>query len=137
VETYIHPGNRVGVLVEVNCETDLWHGRKILKLWPRNWLWHIAAANPLYVSIAISPPKWWKRKKKFTRNSPRATKGKPAEIVNKILEGKLAKYYEETCLMEQPFAKNPDIKVKDLVSQAVAKMGENVVIKRFARFGIR
>jgi len=135
VETYIHPGNRVGVLVEVNCETDFVARTEDFKTLAKELALHIAAANPLYVSIADIPAEVVEKEKEiYKEQSAAATKGKPAEIVNKILEGKLAKYYEETCLMEQPFAKNPDIKVKDLVSQAVAKMGENVVIKRFARF---
>ena len=138
VETYIHPGNRVGVLVEVNCETDFVARTEDFKTLAKELALHIAAANPLYVSIADIPAEVVEKEKEIYKESAsaKATADKQVSdaILTKIVEGKIAKYYEETCLMEQPFAKNPDIKVKDLVSQAVAKMGENVVIKRFARF---
>ncbi len=131
VEAYIHPGSRVGVLVEVNCETDFVARTDDFKQLAKDLALHIAAANPLYVSVADVPAEVVEKEKEIYKEE---VKGKPEEIVNKILEGKISKYYEEVCLMEQPFAKNPDLKVKDLVAQAVSKMGENVVVKRFARF---
>jgi elongation factor Ts len=135
VESYIHPGGRVGVLVEVNCETDFVARTDDFKNLAKELALHIAAASPLYVSIADVPAEVVEKEKEiFKEQTLAGGKGKSDEIINKILEGKIAKYYEEACLMEQPFAKNPDIKVKDLLGEAVGKMGENVVIKRFARF---
>ncbi len=133
VECYIHPGNRVGVLLEINCETDFVARTEDFKALAKDLALHIAAANPLYVSSAQVPEEIIEKEKEIYREQ---AKGKPEDVINKILEGKLAKYYEEACLLEQPFAKNPDVKIKDLVSQAAAKMGENVVVKRFARFAL-
>jgi len=135
VESYIHPGSRVGVLVEVNCETDFVARTPDFKNLVKELALHIAAANPLYINISDVPEEVVEKEKEiYKEQSAAAIKGKPEEIVSKIMEGKIAKYYEEACLMEQPFAKNPEQKVKDLVAAAVAKMGENVVVKRFARF---
>ena len=131
VESYIHPGGRVGVLVEVNCETDFVARTEDFKNLVKDLAIHIAAANPLYVNSTDVPVEVVEKEKEIYKEQ---VKGKPDDVVNKILEGKISKYFEEACLMEQPFAKNPDIKVRDLVSGAVAKMGENVVVKRFSRF---
>jgi elongation factor Ts len=131
VEAYIHPGSRVGVLVEINCETDFVARTDDFKHLAKELALHIAAANPLYVLPSDVPAEVVEKEKEIYKEQ---IKGKPEDMVNKILEGKIAKYYEEACLMEQPFAKNPDIKVKDLIGEAVAKMGEKVVVKRFARF---
>lgn len=131
IESYIHPGSRVGVLVEVNCETDFVARTDDFKTLAKDLAIHIAAANPLYVSADQIPGDVIEKEKEIYKEQ---VKGKPEDVVNKILEGKLAKYFEETCLLQQPFAKNPEIKVKDLVAQAGAKMGENIVVKRFARF---
>lgn len=131
VEAYIHPGNRVGVLVEVNCETDFVARTEDFKTLVKDLALHIAAANPLYVSTSDVPAEVIEKEKEIYKEE---VKGKPETVIAKILEGKLAKYYEETCLMEQPFAKNGDIKIKDLISAATAKMGEKVEVKRFARF---
>jgi elongation factor Ts len=131
IETYIHPGSRVGVLIEINCETDFVARTDDFKNLAKDLALHIAAANPLYVNITDVPAEVVEKEKEIYKEQ---VKGKPEDVINKILEGKIAKYYEEACLMEQPFAKNGDQKVKDVVAAAVAKMGENVVVKRFARF---
>ena len=131
IETYIHPGSRVGVLVEVNCETDFVARTDDFKALAKDLALHIAAANPLYINTTDVPAEVIEKEKEIYNEQ---VKGKPADVVDKILEGKLAKYYEETCLMEQTFAKNSDLKIKDLISAAIAKMGENVQVKRFARF---
>jgi elongation factor Ts len=112
VESYIHPGGRVGVLIELNCETDFVARTEDFKTLVKDLAIHIAAANPLYISMEQVP----------------------AEVIEKILEGKLAKYYEEVCLLNQPFCKNSDLKVSEVIAAAIAKMGENLVVKRFARF---
>ena len=131
IETYIHPGGRIGALVEVNCETDFVARTDDFKNLAKDLALHIAAANPLYVNSSDVPAEVVEKEKEIYKEQ---VKGKPAEVVEKILEGKIAKYYEEVCLMEQPFAKNQDLKIKDLMAQAVAKIGENIQVKRFARF---
>ncbi len=138
VEAYIHPGSQLGALVEVNCETDFVARTHDFKTLAKELALHIAAVNPLYVSIADVPEEDVEKEKEIYKESASAKasadKQLTDEVLNKIVEGKIAKYFEESCLLEQPFVKNPHIKVKDLIAQAVAKMGENVVVKRFARF---
>jgi elongation factor Ts len=131
VETYIHPGNKVGVLLELNCETDFVARTQDFKTLAKDLALHIAASNPLYLSSSDVPAAVLEKEKEIYKEQ---IKGKPKEVVEKIVAGKLAKYYEETCLLEQPFVKNPEIKVQDLLAEAVAKMGENIKVRRFARF---
>lgn len=131
IETYIHPGSRVGVLVELNCETDFVARTDDFKKLAKEIALHIAAANPLYISAADVPAEVVEKEKEIYREQ---IKGKPEDVMNKVLEGKLAKYYEEVCLLKQPFAKNPDLKVEALLAEAVAKIGENIQIRRFARY---
>jgi elongation factor Ts len=131
IETYIHPGSRVGVLVELNCETDFVARTDDFKALAKEIAIHIAAANPLYINIADVPAEVVEKEKEIYKEQ---VAGKPEDVINKILEGKIAKYYEEACLMEQPFVKNPDQKIKELLGSAVGKMGENVQVRRFARF---
>lgn len=133
VEAYIHGGGRIGVLVEINCETDFVARTEDFKTLAKELALHIAAANPLYIDITNVPVEVVEKEKEIYKEQIKDS-GKPEEIVNKMLEGKIQKYYEEACLMEQPYVKNPDIKVKQFVTDAVAKMGEKVVVKRFARF---
>ncbi len=131
VTSYIHPGGRVGVLVELNCETDFVARTEDFQNLAKELALHIAGANPLYISIADVPAEVIEKEKEIYKEE---AKGKPAEVVNKMLEGKIAKFYEEVCLLEQPFVKNPDLKVNDLLSHAVNKIGEKVQIRRFSRF---
>lgn len=133
IESYIHPGSRVGVLVELNCETDFVARTDDFKALAKNLALHIAAANPLYVAIADVPAEVIEKEKEIYKEQS-ASGGKAAGITEKIVEGKLAKFFEEACLLEQPYVKNPDLKIKDLIGEAVAKIGENVVIRRFSRF---
>lgn len=133
VEAYIHPGSRVGVLLEVNCETDFVARTDDFKHLAKELALHIAAASPLYISASDVPAEVMEKEKEIYKEQTKAS-GKPEEIIAKMIEGKLAKYYEEACLLQQPFVKNPDVKVGELISQAAAKMGENIVVKRFARF---
>jgi len=131
VESYIHAGGRMGVLLELNCETDFVARTDDFKNLAKDLALHIAAANPLYISHADVPAEVIEKEKEIYKEQ---VKGKPDDVVEKILEGKIAKYYEEVCLLEQPFVKNGDLKIKDIMGNAVAKMGENVQIKRFTRF---
>lgn len=133
IETYIHAGGKIGALVELNCETDFVGRTEDFKNLAKELALHIAAANPLYVSSADVPAEVVEKEKEIYKEQMNLS-GKPEEMVNKILEGKLAKYFEEVCLLEQNFVKNPDLKIKQMISDAVAKMGENVVVRRFARF---
>ena len=133
VECYIHPGSRVGALIELNCETDFVARTEDFQALAKDLALHIAASNPLYVNTTDIPAEVIEKEKEIYKEQMN-TAGKPEEVVAKILDGKLGKFYEEVCLLEQPYVKNPDIKIKDLVAQAVAKMGENVQIRRFARF---
>jgi elongation factor Ts len=132
VESYIHPGGKVGVLLEVNCETDFVARTDDFKNLAKEICLHIAAANPLYIATSDVPAEVVEKEKEIYKEQ--APKGKPEDILAKMLEGKLAKYYEEVCLLEQPFVKNPDIKIREVIAEAVSKMGENIQIRRFARF---
>lgn len=131
VESYIHPGGRIGVLLELNCETDFVARTDDFKNLAKELALHIAGANPLYISKEDVPMEVIEKEKEIYKEE---IKNKPKEVVEKILEGKIAKFYEEACLLEQAFVKNSDIKVKQVVADSVAKMGENVQVKRFARF---
>lgn len=133
VESYIHAGGRVGVLLELNCETDFVARTEDFKNLARDLALHIAGANPLYVSVADIPPEVIEKEKEIYKEQSSAA-GKPEDIVAKMVEGKLAKFYEEVCLLEQPFIKDPEKKVSQLISDGVAKMGENIQVRRFARF---
>lgn len=131
IESYIHPGSRVGALVEINCETDFVARTDAFKQLAKDLALHVAAANPLYLKPEDVPAEVIEKEQEIYREQ---AAGKPEDVVAKMLEGKLAKYYEEACLLEQPYVKDPDRKVKDLIGQAVSTMGENVNVRRFARF---
>jgi elongation factor Ts len=131
IESYIHAGGKVGVLVEINCETDFVGRTDDFKAFAKEIALHIAAANPLYINSSDVPPEVIEKEKEIYKEQ---VQGKPADITEKIVEGKIAKFYEEVCLMEQPFFRDQDKKVKEVMSDAVAKMGENVVVRRFARY---
>lgn len=131
VEAYIHPGGRIGVLLELNCETDFVARTDDFKYLAKNLALHVAAANPLYVSIQDVPAEVIEKETEIYREQ---AKDKPEAVINKMLEGKLSKFYEEVCLMEQPYVKNADIKIKQLIAEAVGKLGENIQVRRFARF---
>lgn len=130
IESYIH-GGRIGVLVELNCETDFVARTDDFKNLAKEIALHIAAANPLYVSVNDVPAEVIEKEKEIYKEQ---TQGKPDDIVEKMITGRLQKFYEEVCLLEQPFVKDPNTKVQDVIAQAVSKMGENVQLRRFARF---
>jgi elongation factor Ts len=131
VGTYDHDG-RIGVLVEVNCETDFVARGEIFNALVKDLAMHIAASAPLYVSIDDVPAAERKKvEKEFTEKAK--ADGKPADMVAKIVEGQVSKHFAERCLLEQPFVKNPDITVADHVKENAARMNENVVVRRFSR----
>jgi len=135
VESYIHAGGKLGVLVEVGCETDFVAKTDDFKTFARDIAMHIAATSPLAVDRDNVPEDMVSREKEiFVKQALES--GKPENIVEKIVAGKIDKYISEVCLLEQKFVKNPDLTVQDLLNEIVAKMGENISIKRFARFQI-
>ena len=133
VASYIHMGGRIGVLVEVNCETDFVAKTDDFQAMARDVAMHVAASNPRYVRPEEIPTVDLEREKEIYRSQLIAEK-KPEKIWDKIIEGKLNKYYEEVCLPNQKFIKNTDISVGTLVTNMMAKTGENIIVRRFARF---
>ncbi|MBA7508393.1 Elongation factor Ts [subsurface metagenome] len=133
IDSYIHTGSKIGVMVEVNCETDFVARNEMFKNFVHDIALHITAAAPLYVSKEDVPQEVLDKEKELYRKQA-LNEGKPEKIIDKIAEGKLKKYYEENCLLEQLFVKDNDVKIGDLLKQHIAKMGENIVIKRFERY---
>ena len=133
VTSYIHMGGKIGVLIEVNCETDFVAKTDDFQAMAKDIAMHIAAANPLFLRSEDVSPEALEREKAIYREQAQAEK-KPEKIWDKIIEGKLKKYFEEVCLLEQKFVKNQDITVGTLVNNMIAKTGENIIVRRFARF---
>ena len=131
IESYIHLGGKVGVLVEVNCETDFVAKTDDFKAFCRDLCLQIAAANPRYVRRDEVPETELAKEREIAAAQ---VQGKPPAAAQKIIEGKLEKYYEQVCLMDQPFVKSQDKVIKDLLTEKIAKLGENMQIRRFARF---
>ena len=135
VGSYIHMGGQVGVLVEVNCESDFVARTDEFQQLVREIAMHIAAASPLCVSRDQVPSEDVEREKAIFRAQFEAS-NKPAQVIDKIVEGKLTSYYQQIALLDQPSIRDPKISIGDLVTEAIAKMGENITIPRFARFKI-
>lgn len=135
IEAYIHANKKIGVLVEINCETDFVARTPDFQEFAHNVAMQIAATSPLCVSREEMPQDVLEREKRIYEEQLR-DQGKPENVIPKILEGKLEKFYKETVLLEQPFIKNPEITIQDLLNELIAKTGEKIVIKRFARFQI-
>lgn len=133
VESYIHAGGRVGVLVEVNCETDFVAKTDQFKQFVKDIAMQIAATNPRYVRREDVPQEELDKEREILRNQA-LNEGKPAHIVDKMVEGRLAKFYEEICLLEQQFIKDPDKTIATLLKEKIATIGENIAIRRFVRF---
>jgi len=131
--SYIHAGGKLGVLVEINCESDFVAKNETFQVFARDIAMQIAAAHPLYVSPEDIPESEMKKEKEAFLDQ---VKGKPEAVQNKILEGKLAKRYEDICLLNQKFIKDDARTVQELLTEAVAKIGENIVIRRFVRFEV-
>lgn len=135
VASYIHAGGKLGVLIEVNSETDFVAKTDEFQNLAKDLAMQVAAANPLYVRREDVTPEVIEKEREIYRTQMGETK-KPPEIIEKILNGKLDKYFEETCLLEQVFVKEPGKKIQQLISETVAKLGENIQVRRFARFKI-
>lgn len=133
VEAYIHPGGRYGALVEVNCETDFVARTDAFKELARDLAMHITATNPRYVDLNGVPEAELEAKKQEFRQEALA-EGKPEAIVDKIVEGKLKKYAEEVCLLDQPWVKDPEKTIRALIQQTVQTTNENIQVRRFARY---
>jgi len=133
VASYIHLQGKIGVLVEINCETDFVAKNENFRDFVKDITLHIAASHPLYVSREQVPIQAIEREREIYRAQ---VTGKPANIVEKIVEGKVDKFFSTVCLLDQAFIKNPDQTVKDLVSLKIAELGENLVIRRFARYAV-
>jgi len=137
VVSYIHPGSKIGVLVEVNCETDFVARTEDFQQLVKDVAMQVAAANPSYVAREEVPGAVVEKEREIYRQQM-ADQKKPPQVIDKIIEGKLEKFYAESCLMEQPFIRDASGKtrLKDMVDQATSKMGERIVVKRFARFQV-
>lgn len=133
VEAYIHGGGRIGVLVEVNCETDFVARGDEFKQFARDIAMQIAAAKPLYLNIEDVPGEVIAHEKDILK-AQALNEGKPEKIIEKMVEGRIEKFFREVCLMEQSFIKDPDILIKDLVISKIAKIGEKIAIRRFERY---
>jgi elongation factor Ts len=133
VDAYIHAGGRIGVMVEVNCETDFVSRNEQFRAFVHDVAIHIAAAAPLYVRREDVPASVLEHEMNIYK-AQAADTGKPEPIQQKMAEGRLDKFYKEVCLMEQPFVKDPDLTINDLLGEQVAKLGENIKISRFVRY---
>ncbi|RZB30594.1 MAG: elongation factor Ts [Desulfobacteraceae bacterium Eth-SRB1] len=133
IESYIHMGGKLGVLVEVNCETDFVAKNDDFKEFARNLAMHIAATNPVGISQEDVPEEVINKEREIYRAQALET-GKPENIVDKIANGKLSKYFKENCLLNQAYVRDPNITIADLLNELIAKIGENISIRRFVRF---
>ncbi len=133
--SYIHAGGKVGVLVEVNCETDFVAKTDDFTQLVKDIAMHIAAANPLYIERSEVPAQEVDKEKDIFAAQARES-GKPEKVIEKMVAGKIEKYFKEACLMEQPFVKNPDTTIEKLVIESAARIGEKLSIRRFARFKV-
>ena len=135
IQSYIHMNAKLGVIVEVNCETDFVAKNDDFKSFAKNIAMHIAASNPLGITPEDVPQAVIEKEKEIYR-AQALELGKPANVLDKIVEGKLKKFYQDNCLMNQPYVRNPDISVADLLNELIVKIGENISIKRFVRYQI-
>jgi elongation factor Ts len=135
VEAYIHPGSKIGVLVELNCETDFVANTEDFKTLIHDLAMHIAASSPQYIKREEIPPEAVEQELDVYKEQAR-NQGKPDAILERIAQGKLEKYYSEVCLLEQPFVKDPDKSIQTLMTELIAKLGENISIRRFSRFKV-
>jgi elongation factor Ts len=135
IGTYIHPGGQLGVMVEIDCESDFVARTDDFKELVHDVAMHVAAADPLYLRREDVPPAVLEKEKEIARDRARA-EGKPDKIIDRIVEGQLVKYYEAACLLDQPFVKEATLTIEQLVKTKIAKLGENISIARFVRFKV-
>ena len=135
IHAYIHPGSRIGVMVEINCETDFVARTQDMINFANDVCLHIAAMKPLFVNTSSIDPAYREKEERFFTEQL-AGSGKPAAIIQQIVEGKLQKMYAEVCLLNQPFVKNDKLTVEEMLKELIGKLGENIKINRFARFEI-
>jgi len=135
IGTYIHPGSRIGVMVEVNCETDFVARTPEFQSLVKDVAMHVAAASPQYVTKEEVPAEVLEKEKEIYR-SQAAAQGKPAQVQDKIAEGKLKQFYSDFVLLEQPFVKDTQLTVSQLVAERIGTLKENIVVRRFARFKV-
>jgi len=135
VASYIHAGGKIGVLLEINCESDFVARTDDFKELVHDIAMHIAASDPKYVRKEDVTPEAYEREKDIFRSQAIAS-GKPANIAEKMVEGKMAKFYEEVCLLEQPFIKDQTVSIAQLIAAKIGKLGENIAVRRFARFKV-
>ncbi|NDY43130.1 translation elongation factor Ts [Dissulfurirhabdus thermomarina] len=135
IQCYVHAGNKMAAMVEVNCETDFVAKTDQFVEFARELAMHVAATNPVCIRREDMPPEVLEREREIFRNQALES-GKPEHIVDKIVEGRVEKFYREVCLLEQPFVKDPDVTIQDLLNELVAKMGENISVRRFVRYQV-
>jgi len=135
VGTYIHAGGKIGVLIEINCESDFVARTEDFQELLKDIAMHIAATDPRYIRKEDVTAQDMEREKEIYRAQAEQT-GKPAPVIEKIVEGKMSKFYEEVCLLEQPFIKEQSVTISQLIAQKVGKLGENLMVRRFARFKV-
>ena len=133
IHSYIHLAGRIGVLIEVNCETDFVAKNENFRAFVNDVSLHIAAANPTYLNRESVPADLVAKERDIASEQ---VKGKPANVVEKIVDGKMSKFYADFCLLEQAFIKNPEITITDLIKSKIAELGENIVIRRFTRYAV-
>ncbi|MBS3907623.1 MAG: translation elongation factor Ts [Syntrophaceae bacterium] len=133
VASYIHAGGKMGVLVEINCETDFVAKTGDFQEFVKNMAMHIAAANPQFIRREDVPPEVLEKEREIYRTQA-LDSGKPEKVIDKIVEGKLERFYSETCLLEQTYIRDSDVTVKEVLDGMIGKLGENIAIRRFARF---
>lgn len=135
IQSYIHMGGKIGVIVEVNCETDFVAKTDDFKEFAKNIAMHIAATSPVGITPDDVPEEVISKEKEIYRAQALET-GKPENIVEKIAEGKVQKFYKENCLLQQPYVRDPNLTVEDVINSVIAKIGENISIRRFVRYQI-
>jgi elongation factor Ts len=133
VGAYVHPGGKIGVLVELNCETDFVARTAEFQNLLKDIAMQIAAANPRYIRSEEVPSRDLQKEREIYRQQAKET-GKPEKVIEKIVDGKIDRFYSEVCLLEQAFIKNPERKVADILTEAMARLGENIQVKRFSRY---
>ncbi len=135
VDSYIHMGGKIGVLVEVNCETDFVARNDEFRQFVRNLCLQVAATNPTYLKKEEVPESILEKERQIIK-AQALNEGKPEKIIEKIVEGRLEKYFRENCLLEQAFVKDEDLSIHELLTNLIAKIGENIVVRRFCRFEV-